>query len=372
MKRAVLAVVTVLSFFFGTPAYGTSSTDFHLDFWADNWAAVYVNGVRVAIDSVPITTVRSFNKVSANFKATYPLTVAVIAKDYVENSSGLEYIGASNQQIGDAGFILQILETKTGKVAAATNSAWKSQVLFKAPLNPECVSSKTPLTDCKSSTVTAPSGWYGTKYSDSKWGYAKQYTEEQVGVKEGYNEVNWNSQAKLIWSSSLTLDNTVLFRYRATAALTQKSFTLVAPALTNGAMLKDNSCDGTGTMPQLSWSGAPSATKYFLITMDTPAGPARPGETAQTDFNHLVLYNIPISTSTIGPNSTAGVQGKNFKGSLGYTPPCSQGPGLKTYTFHLYALSASLPTTAMTGAEALAAAKDLTLATTTLNLTYTR
>lgn len=372
MKRAVLAVIAVLSFFFSPPAYGTSSTDFHLDFWADNWAAVYVNGVRVAIDPVPITTVRSFNKVSADFKATYPITVAVIAKDYVENSSGLEYIGAANQQIGDAGLILQILETKTGKVAAATNSAWKSQVLFKAPLNPECVTSKTPLIDCKSSTISAPSGWYGTKYSDSKWGYAKQYTEEQVGVKEGYNVVAWNASAKLIWSSSLTLDNTVLFRYRATAAMTQKSFALAAPTLTNGAMLKDNSCDGEGVLPQLSWSGAPAATKYYLITMDTTAGPARPGETAQTDFNHMVLYNVPVSTSTIGPRITTGVQGKNFKGSLGYTPPCSQGPGLKTYTFHLYALSAALPATAMTGAEALAAAKDLILATTSLNLNYTR
>ena len=372
MKRVVLAAVTILSFFVGTPAHGISSTEFHMDFWADNWAAVYVNGARVALDPVPITAVRSFNKVSVDFKATYPLTIAVIAKDYVENASGLEYIGASNQQIGDAGFILQVLESKTGKVAAATKSAWKSQVLFKAPLNPECVSSKAPLTACKSLTISTPSGWYGTKFSDSKWAYAKQYTEEQVGVKEGYNEVNWNAQAKLIWSSNLKLDNTVLFRYRATAAQTQKSFNLVAPTLTNGAMVQDNSCDGVGTMPQLSWSGAPAAAKYFLITMDTAAGPARPGETAQTDFNHLVLYNIPATTSTIGPKVTTGVKGKNFKGSLGYTPPCSQGPGLKTYTFHLYALSSALPTTAMTGAEAIAAAKGLTLATTTLNLTYTR
>ena len=35
--------------------------------------------------------------------------------------------------------------------------------------------------------------------------------------------------------------------------------------------------------------------------------------------------------------------GQNFQGkSLGYTPPCSQGPGDKIYTFTIYALSTSL------------------------------
>ena len=368
--RLLVAVIFLVSF--APPAQAVTATDFHLDFWVDNWASVYVNGVRVATDPVPITTIKSFNKVSANFRASYPLSIAVIAKDYVENSSGLEYIGTANQQIGDAGFILQIKETKTGKLAAATSSAWKSLVIFKAPLNPECVTSKNPLVDCKSSTIATPTGWYTSSYQDSKWASAKEYSAQEVGVKEGYNEVSWASQAKLIWTSSLTQDNTVLFRYRATAPVTTKSFSLMAPSLSSGTLVKDNTCDGLGTMPQLSWSAAPVGTKFYLLTMDTAPGPVRPGETAQTDFNHLVIYNIPAATNSLDSNSTSGIKGKNFKGTLGYTPPCSQGPGLKTYTFHLFALSAALSSNVLTGPQAISAAGSSTLATADLSLNYTR
>jgi phosphatidylethanolamine-binding protein (PEBP) family uncharacterized protein len=354
------------------PANAVTPTDFKIDFWADNWAAVYVNGVKVAQDPVPITTVKSFNKVSATFKATYPLTIAVIAKDYVENNSGLEYIGAANQQIGDAGLIVQIHETKSGKFVAGTNQFWKSLVLFKAPLNPECVTSNTPIQTCKYSLVSAPSGWYGTKYSDVKWLSSTVYTEGQVGVKEGYNEVTWDSKAKLIWSKSLTQDNTVLFRTTVKAATSAQSLSIAAPQLSGNQMVKANTCDGDGIVPSLTWANPPSGTKSFLLTMDTAPGPARPGEAVQTDFNHLVVYNIPVSSLSFGPQSSVGQLGKNFKGTLGYTPPCSQGPGLKTYTFHLYALSDNLTGAALTGSQALALASGKLLAEAKLDLTYSR
>ena len=63
------------------PAVTTTTVTFRADVWADNWFAMYVNGLKVAVDPVPITTTKSFNKVSINFKAKYPLTVAIIAKD---------------------------------------------------------------------------------------------------------------------------------------------------------------------------------------------------------------------------------------------------------------------------------------------------
>jgi len=353
-------------------ASATPTTSFKIDFWADNWAAVYANGVKVAQDPVPITTIKSFNKVSATFSATYPLTIAVIAKDYVENNSGLEYIGAANQQIGDAGFILQIHETKSGKFVTGTNQTWKSLVLFRAPLNPECVTSANPLKDCKYSINAAPASWYTSKYSDSKWLAATTYTEAQVGVKEGYTEVSWDSKAKLIWSKSLTLDNTVLFRSTVKAATSVQSLQLSAPTLSSGKLTIENTCDGAGLPPELVWTSVPSGTKTLLLTMDTPPGPARAGEVAQTDFNHLVVYNIPAMIDSYGTQSAIGQLGKNFKGTLGYTPPCSQGPGLKTYTFHLYALAGSISGTGLTGAQALAQASALTLGATTLSLTYTR
>lgn len=80
---------------------------FQLDAWADNWFAAYLDESLIVEDSVPITTERSFNKETAIFTGSYPLNINVILKDFKENDTGLEYIGAGNQQMGDGGFILK-------------------------------------------------------------------------------------------------------------------------------------------------------------------------------------------------------------------------------------------------------------------------
>ncbi|MSY95693.1 MAG: hypothetical protein F2702_07265 [Actinobacteria bacterium] len=180
--------------------------------WADNWFALYVNGKKVGQDSVPITTERSFNAETITFTATYPLTIGIMAKDFTENASGLEYIGTNRQQIGDGGVIAQIRDNKTGKTIAATSSSWKARTLNKAPLNPECVTSSNPVADCKSSNTPEPANWSKTGASNSGWTNATVYTPEEVGAKDGYNTITWSPNAKLIWGSDLELDNTVLLR----------------------------------------------------------------------------------------------------------------------------------------------------------------
>ena len=67
-----------------------------------------------------------------------------------------------------------------------------------------------------------------------------------------------------------------------------------------------------------------------------------------------------------------GILGKNFKGSLGYTPPCSQGPGQKEYTFTLYAVSAPVTQTGLTGPELLNQITGKILGTAKLTVYYTR
>lgn len=79
------------------PAAPTSS--FTAQVWADNWFALHVNGKKVGQDSVPITTERSFNAETITFTATYPLTIGIMAKDFTENASGLEYIGTNRQHL---------------------------------------------------------------------------------------------------------------------------------------------------------------------------------------------------------------------------------------------------------------------------------
>lgn len=191
------------------------SIAFTAEVWADNWFALYINGKLVGQDSVPITTERSFNSERITFKATYPLTIGLIGKDFKENNSGLEYIGSNHQQIGDGGVALQIKESTSGKVIATTSKKWRTLAIQQAPLNSECVTSNDPLRDCKSIEKAVPSNWSKSSYSDTKWRYAREYSESDVGVKDGYSEIQWDSKAKLIWGEDLKVDNTLLFRFKA-------------------------------------------------------------------------------------------------------------------------------------------------------------
>ena len=190
---------------------------FTADVWADNWFSLYVNGKLVGEDSVPITTERSFNAERISFEATYPLTIAMVAKDFKENDTGLEYIGTGRQQMGDGGLIAQITDTATGKVVAATGPEWRGLVVQRAPLDTACESSATPETDCTSESVGEPADWTAPSFDDSKWTPATVYTEDAVQPKEGYPSVTWDPSAKLIWTSSLTQDNTILWRRSITA-----------------------------------------------------------------------------------------------------------------------------------------------------------
>jgi hypothetical protein len=194
------------------PTTTLALSTFTAEVWADNWFSLYANGTYVGEDSVPITTERSFNAETITFTGSYPLTIAMVTKDFKENDTGLEYIGTNRQQMGDAGFIAQITDTATGKVVAATNTTWRGLVIHQAPTNKECAKSPTPATVCKSIIGIEPAGWAAAGFDDAAWPTATAYTEAEVGTKDGYNTISWNPSAALIWSSDLVSDNTVLWR----------------------------------------------------------------------------------------------------------------------------------------------------------------
>ena len=219
--RAESTTTTASTTTAATSAASTPQQDaprqFTADVWADNWFSLYVNGKLVGEDSVPITTERSFNAERISFEATYPLTIAMVAKDFKENDTGLEYIGTGRQQMGDGGLIAQITDTSTGKVVATTGPEWRGLVVQRAPLDTACESSATPATDCTSESVGEPADWTAPSFDDSKWTPATVYTEDEVQPKDGYLSVTWDPSAKLIWTSSLTQDNTILWRRSITA-----------------------------------------------------------------------------------------------------------------------------------------------------------
>jgi len=196
-----------------TVAATGETVTFTAEVWADNWFSLYVNGELVGEDSVPITTERSFNADTITFTATYPLTIAMVTKDFKENDSGLEYIGTDRQQMGDGGFIAQITDTSTGTVVASTSSAWRGLVIHRAPLNTECASSADPTTECQYEITDEPADWATASFDDSAWTAAVEYTAADVGAKDGYDMISWSADATLIWSSDLKVDNTVLWRF---------------------------------------------------------------------------------------------------------------------------------------------------------------
>jgi phosphatidylethanolamine-binding protein (PEBP) family uncharacterized protein len=384
MRKGILAFILLVlaTSLPGASAATPKSLSFQAEIWVDNWFALYVNGKKVGEDSVAFNTEKSFNSSKIAFTSTYPFEVGVLARDYIENSSGLEYIGKPNQQIGDAGFIMQIRESKSGRVVASTNSRWKSFVIQKAPINTDCVTASNPLTSCQSSTQKVPSGWSAKTFKDGGWKSSSEFTEPEVGVKEGYFNFSWDPSARLIWSSDLKLDNTVLFRSLISApsasisSISKSALSLSSPDFTSGgAMPIDYTCDGAGHAPALQWRGVSAATKSLVLIMNTVPGPPRPGEEAATSHAYLVLFNISPTITQNTYLKLAGTVGINFKDkNPGYTPPCSQGPGMKSYTFTLYALSSQLsisPTLATENSVTSALAQYL-IEKTTLTATYER
>jgi hypothetical protein len=161
--------------------------------YADNWFVLYINGELVAVDSIKFIP---HNVVSVDILPTYPMTIAVMAKDNADPKTGMEY---ANTNIGDAGFILKFGD---GTVSSA---AWKAKKFSWGPVNRD---TKNPRVE----NLPVPENWYAVEFDDSKWGQAKEYTEEQVAPKQPYFEHDFQG-AKFIWTDDIELDNTVIFRH---------------------------------------------------------------------------------------------------------------------------------------------------------------
>lgn len=209
MKHLSCAGLLLLS----STTLGSAET-FSADVWADNWFEMRINGAQVAEDSVPITTERSFNSESFEFQAERPFVIGLVAKDFKENDTGLEYIGSRKQQMGDGGVIVQIKDV-SGQTVVVSNADWQCFVTHTAPLNKSCERSSNPVAgqgDCGFETLEEPAGWDIAGFDTTDWPDAEVYSEDQVGPKDGYDRIRWDRDAKLIWGPDLEQSNTVLCR----------------------------------------------------------------------------------------------------------------------------------------------------------------
>lgn len=191
------------------------SISLKMDAWADNWFAAYIDDELLIEDSVSITTERSFNAESVTFNGDYPLNLNFVLKDFKENDTGLEYIGANNQQMGDGGFIMQLTDTNSGNVVAVSNSDWACTVIHEAPLDKACESESNPVVGsapCDFIDLGEPSDWKSAGFDDHGWDDTTVHSAADVDPKNGYDEISWDSSADIIWGPDLETNNTILCR----------------------------------------------------------------------------------------------------------------------------------------------------------------
>ncbi len=93
-----------------------------------------------------------------------------------------------------------------------------------------------------------------------------------------------------------------------------------SPELREGKPLpREYSCGGTQGSPPLRWSSEPLPNaKSIAIVVDS--------HTPQESAVNWVMYNIPATTTELGPNAAEHPQGasqaKGTSGKAGYQPPC--------------------------------------------------
>ncbi len=109
-----------------------------------------------------------------------------------------------------------------------------------------------------------------------------------------------------------------------------------------GTIPRDNVFTGAGgknMSPQLSWSGAPAATRSIVITCFDPDAPTGSG------YWHWLAFDIPATATSLAAG--AGTKGSSSGGRAGYNdfgqseydgPAPPKGDGPHRYIFTVYAL----------------------------------
>lgn len=152
----------------------------------------------------------------------------------------------------------------------------------------------------------------------------------------------------------------------------ESGFSLSSPEIKADSLLPiDYTCDGVSATLPLEWSGEPEGTVAFALIMHHEASP--------TDIHwYWVLYYIPASVHGLSKNvSGIGILGTNSVNDKNeYAPPCSQGPGIKAYTYTVYALSSNpvinVPQVEVTRQVLLDAIDEITLSSAKMTVYYSR
>jgi Raf kinase inhibitor-like YbhB/YbcL family protein len=114
------------------------------------------------------------------------------------------------------------------------------------------------------------------------------------------------------------------------------SISVTSPAFRDGqAIPKKYTEDGENVSPPLRWSKGPTGTTgYVLMVEDPDAGRKQPAM-------HWLVYRIPVGTNELPENAAATgnlMQGKNYKGTVGYAGPNPPKGNVHHYHFQVFAI----------------------------------
>jgi len=197
MRRALGALVLAAIVASATPAFSQQK---QVTAWlyADNYVELYVNGRLIVKDPIVFTP---HNVVVTKFRAAYPMTIAVLLKDFAHPRTGLEY---NHTRIGDGGFIARFSN------GVITDGSWRCHLVSRGPLDRSCLRNN-PAQTCTVRTLPMPRGWTRPGFNDRRWARATVHSEQAVRPLSVYYRYQW-AGAKFIWTKDLEIDNTVLCR----------------------------------------------------------------------------------------------------------------------------------------------------------------
>jgi Raf kinase inhibitor-like YbhB/YbcL family protein len=150
--------------------------------------------------------------------------------------------------------------------------------------------------------------------------------------------------------------------------------------IANEQVFKGFGCTGNNVSPSLSWSGAPSATKSFAVSIYDPDAPTGSG------WWHWVVFNIPANVTSFPKGAgdvksklmpKGAIQSRTDFGADGYGGPCPPtGDKPHHYQITVFAVDVDkLPDAKDDNASAALVGFDLhfhTLAKASLTATYGR
>ncbi len=193
--------------------------------FGDNYFELYVNGQFVGRDPVGMTP---FNSNVVRFRASYPMTYAVMGVDWeTHNGVGMEY---DSFNLGDGGLIAYFSDGN------GTDGEWRAETFYIAPLDdPSCVRTaggrdstfcsqavrpacaENDPNRCQALHFPVPSNWTQPAFDDAHWPRAIVWPPERVTRQRAYTGyTRLFGDAEFIWTRNIRLDNLVLARYTAT------------------------------------------------------------------------------------------------------------------------------------------------------------